>query len=139
MCNIILYHMKKENDSNNYISLLYNPTVIKLIKNSYLTHIQTIILVDYLTKKKAGHKIKQKNDKVKIGKKEIRRETYYRILKTAKEKVSKAIITLILATSLDVISHHDVILILEKISSLDFSIQNLEIYEELLNLIKRII
>ena len=128
--------MNKVNGYNSDIYDLNNPIIKKLIKNSYLTHTQLEILLDYITRKQRGVRIKNVDDSITVGKKKIKRGTYYRILKSARNKIAKAILTMILITSLDIISHHDIISILERTSSLDITIENIEIYDHLIDMIK---
>ena len=128
--------MKKVGDDNSDIYELNNPIIKKLIKNSYLTHTQLEILLDYITRKQKGIRIKNLDDTTIVRGRKIKRGTYYRILKTARNKIAKTILTMILITSLDIISHHDIINILEKTSSLDITIENIEIYDRLIDMIK---
>ncbi|GEM_PF-6427616 len=128
--------MKEDRDYNSDIYDLNNPIIKKLIKNSYLTHTQLEILLDYIARKQRGVQIKNIDNTITIGKKKIKRGSYYRILKAARNKIAKVILTMILITSLDIISHHDIINILEKTSSLDITIENIEIYDHLINMIR---
>ncbi len=129
--------MKEDNDTDYDLYKLNNPIIKKLIKHSYLTHTQLEILVDYISKKQKGKRIKNNNDTIILEQKIIKRGTYYRILKTARSKIAKTILTLILITSLDIISHHDIINILEKTSSLDITLENIEIYDQLIEMIEQ--
>jgi hypothetical protein len=128
--------MKKNDEGYEYIYDLNNPIIKKLLKNSYLTHIQLEILLDFIFKKQHRMPIKTSNDMVRLSNRTVKRGTYYRILRQARDKLSKSIITLLLATKLDIISHQDVTNILEGVVNIDITLDNIEIYETIINMIK---
>lgn len=120
------------------IYILNNPIIKKLIKESYFTHTQLQILLDYIYRKERKIPISTKKDEVILYNKKIKRGAYYRTLNKSKNKIYKSIITMILITSLGVISHHDITSLLNKTSSLDIDIENLEIYENLIKKLKQL-
>lgn len=130
--------MKIYDDKEHNIYKLNNPIVKKLIKESYFTHNQLLILLDYLHKKEMKRQISENKDKVKIGNKIIKRGVYYRVLRRSKNKLYKSLITIILITSLGIISHYDVTSLLNKTLTLDLEIGNLDVYEKLIKELKNI-
>ncbi len=110
-------------DGENLLDIINEPSIRKLLKESYFTENQMIILLDYLYKKRHKIKIKSNGDTVKIDGKELRRETYYKILKTARSKVAKTIISLVLLSSLNIISQEQVMQLIDITSqSLDYDL-----------------
>lgn len=130
--------MKDNNDKENITYILNNPIVKKLIKESYFTHTQLQILLDYIHRKEEKIPITSQRGEVVLYNKRIKRGTYYKILDKSKNKIYKSIVTMILVTSLGIISHYDVTSLLNKTTSLDIDIDNLEVYENLIKRLKKI-
>lgn len=95
------------------MELLNDPTIRKLIKNSFFTRNQIEILVDYIIRKRKGVMIKTCENKITVGKKLISRETYYKIVRRAREKIAKTVITLMLLSILNIISQEQMMELLD--------------------------
>ena len=100
------------NNEKSY-KILEQPILRKLIKNSFFTKNQLVILLDYIYKKRGNIRIKRENNKIQIDDKSITRETYYKIVRTAKKKIAQTIITLMLLTSLNILSQEQIVELLD--------------------------
>ena len=130
--------MKNNDYEKKVIYILNNPIVKKLVKESYFTHTQLQILLDYIYRKEKKIPITSQKKEVVLHNKKIKRGTYYKTLDKSKNKIYKSIITIILITSLGIISHDDITSLLNKTTFLDIDIENLEVYEKLIEKLKKI-
>lgn len=128
--------MKEDKVEGTNIYVLDNPILKKLIKESYFTPTQLTILLDYLYRKEYKLPITTKDKKVIINRKIIKRGSYYRILDQAKNKIYKTLITIILITSLGIIPHHDITSLLNKISTINLDVENLDLFEAIIEILK---
>lgn len=97
---------------------LDDPFIRILLKESIFTKNQIYTLLDYQWKKARRIKIKTENDKVTIGERKIRRETYYNILKSCRIKIKKLLASIILLIYLNVISYDHITTIINLLKDL---------------------
>ncbi len=113
-----------------------NPKVIDIfIRESYLTKRQLEILLDFYQRKILSKAIQNRRGKVRLNDKVISRGTYYRILSQARRNIIKAIITIIIVTSLNIVSRHDITTLINRINIIDIEE---EIAREIINLLNEI-
>jgi len=100
-------------DDEKSYKILEEPILRKLIKNSFFTKNQLVILLDYIHKKRENIQIKTENNKIQIEDRTITRETYYKIVRSAKKKIAQTIVTLMLLTSLNILSQEQIVELLD--------------------------
>ncbi len=88
--------------------MLEKPYFKKLLENSYLTKNQLIMLSIWKNKKNLGEKIADEKSRVKTPTKTISKGSFYRSLSQARGNVRKSIVTLLVATMLQLIDVDDV-------------------------------
>lgn len=117
--------MKNKDLPNTKIDVLNDPIIRKLIKNSFFTKNQIEILTDYIIRKRSGSPIKVGRNKILVGGRYIARETYYKIVRRAREKIVKTVITLMLLSTLNILSQEQVMELIDITSqSLNHNIVN---------------